>query len=64
MYPLFSFKSISSGQFWIVRYRIIVLSVYIRFYRSFSQYELTSFYDLYYYFYDGACLRTDLSDEV
>ena len=64
MYTVFAFEGISSGKFWIVRSRIIVLSVYIRFFRPFFQYELTSFYDLYYYFYDGACLRTDLSDEV
>ena len=59
-----AFEGISSGQFWIVRSRIIVLSVYIRLFRSFFQYELTSVYDLYYYFYDGTCLRANLSDEV
>ena len=64
MYIVLALEGISSGQFWIVRSRIILLYVYIRLFRSFFQYELTSVYDLNYYFYDGACLRTDLSDEV
>ena len=64
MYTVFAFEGISSGQFWIVSYMIIVLSVYILFFRSFFQYEPTSFYDFYYYFYDGTCLRANLSDEV
>ena len=64
MYIVLAFEGISSGQFWIVRSRIIVLYVYIRLFRSFFQYELTSVYVLYYYFYDGTCFRANLSDEV
>ena len=64
MHLIFSDENIPSGKFWVIRFRILLLSLYILFLGTFYQYERTFIYDLHYHIYDGAYLGADLSDEI